>query len=449
MDLSPYRVSCRPAASLSVQAERGAVDAFMRWDRPWSAALGALLLVGLLVPGMALGADEDDLPDDREVIDLSPEEAPSLGVGHVSSGFGALFKGASHYYKQHYIDIETTPSPAFLDLFYVRSNFQKRYEQAESPVRVLLPARVNSGKRDSVTIRAFADGYRQKRVVVKADTTEKSLVIHLDPLPNRLEALGHQYFAGRTSITFLTNESLTFRLQEADDGLSVILTETAISPDADAALEQAKSPLIEEAYAQQLGEDLLVKLTFAGGQGKDDVEVRSRNAVDAARDLHVFTVDLSPKGGKGDAVVKAQAALKKIGRKDVSGCSLEFDRALREQMDAGALSRALAPSGSFTDPYLRAAMRRLGEVSPGGEVVLVDGSRFKPKVGIELEAALIQAASVKGYLAFLRSFANRVEAGAYRSETLRSLIAPELDSTDFDAKLEVATASERACRSGS
>ena len=420
----------------------------MRSHQPWFAALCALLGLGLLLPSIGLGADEDVPPDDREIVDLSPDEAPSLGAGHVSSGFGALFKGAGHYYKPHYIDIETTPSPAFLDLFYVRSNFQKRFEQAESPVRLMLPARVETGKRDSVTIRAFAEGYRQKRVVLKADTTQKELVIHLEPLPNRLEALGHQYFAGRTSMTFLTNEALTFRLQEADDGLSVILTETAISPDASAALEHVQSPLIEEAYSQQLGEDLLIKLVFAGGQGKDDVELRSRNSVDAARDLHRFTIDLLPKGGKTDAVLKAQAALKKMGRSDASGCALEFDRALREQMDSGALARALAPSGSFTDPYLRAAMRRLGEVSPGGEVVLVDGSRYKPAVGIELEAALIQAASVKGYLAFLRSFANRVEPGAHRSETLRSLVAPELDGADFDAKLEVAEASERACRNG-
>ena len=34
------------------------------------------------------------------------------------------------------------------------------------------------------------------------------------------------------------------------------------------------------------------------------------------------------------------------------------------------LSRALTPRGAFTDPYLRAAMRRLGEVSPGGVITL-------------------------------------------------------------------------------
>ena len=94
-------------------------------------------------------------------------------------------------------------------------------------------------------------------------------------------------------------------------------------------------------------------------------------------------------------------------------------------------------------------MRRLGEISPAGEVILVDGSRYNSKVGIELEAALIQAASVKGYLAFLRSFSNRVEAGPHRTETLRSLVAPELDSADFSAKLKVAQESERVCRSGS
>ena len=96
--------------------------------------------------------------------------------------------------------------------------------------------------------------------IQKANTTEERVVIDLEPLPNELVGLGHQYFAGRTSLIFLTREPLTFRLQEGSDGVSIVLTETARSDAAAAALDSMHSPVIDQAVGQQLGEDLLVKL---------------------------------------------------------------------------------------------------------------------------------------------------------------------------------------------
>ena len=54
-------------------------------------------------------------------------------------------------------------------------------------------------------------------------------------IANELAGLGHQYFAGRTSLTFLTREPLPFRLQEGSDAVSIVLTETARSDAAEAA----------------------------------------------------------------------------------------------------------------------------------------------------------------------------------------------------------------------
>ena len=90
-------------------------------------------------------------------------------------------------------------------------------------------------------------------------------------------------------------------------------------------------------------------------------------------------------------------------------------------------------------------MRRLGKVSSGSVVVFADGSRYDPQVMIELEAALIQAADAKGFLALLRRFVDGMEAGRYREETMRSLVAPELDAEAFAKVLEIAQASEQAC----
>ncbi|MED5261321.1 MAG: hypothetical protein VX574_02830, partial [Myxococcota bacterium] len=164
------------------------------------AAVQAILVpaFGLLLAGPPR-AEEEPLDSEIEVVDMTPDEAPKLGVSHLTSGFGALFKGPGHYYTSHEILVETVPEGAFLDLFYVRANFQKRFEQAESPVRVMLPPRAESGKRDALRVRAFAEGYRQKTVTIKANTSEERVVIELDPLPNELQSFAHQYFGGRTT----------------------------------------------------------------------------------------------------------------------------------------------------------------------------------------------------------------------------------------------------------
>lgn len=414
-----------------------------RWCRP--VATGLLCgLVAVSQPWPLAYGEEGD--DGIEVVDMSPDEAPSLSMRHITTGFGSLFKGPGHYYSPHEILVETTPDGAFVDLFYVRSNFQKRFEQAESPVRVRLPPRSESGSRDALIIRAFAEGYRQESVTIKADTTENKIVIDLEPLPNELVALSHQYFGGRTSLVFLTREPLTVRPTKTDGGMSVILAETAQSPKVETALGGIKSPVVAGMNSQQLGEDLLVKIDLAQAVHPDEIDLRLRTDYDAARDLHASTVDLVPSGGRSSAVARAQTALANLKPSAVSTCSMEFDRALREQMELGSLSRALTPNGKFTDPYLRAAMRRLGELAPRRTVSFVDGSEFDPSVPIELEAALIQAADAKGYLVVLREFVAGMEPGPHRAEAFRSLVAPELDPAEFERTVARAREAESACR---
>jgi len=422
-----------------------------RVSRPASGRfwLLAVVLASGLACLQALAEDESSEEEPlHEVIDLKPDDLASFGMKNVSAPFGALFRGPDHYYKDREIEIDTTPSGGMVDLFYVRSNFQKRFEQAETPVTVIVPARVDAGPRDSVTIRAFREGFRQKTTTVKVASKVDEVIIDLEPLPNTLDGLSHRYFAGRSTVGFLTGESLTFRVQEASDGFSVILTETAMAPEARSALEHMQSPLIEEVYGQQLGEDLLVKVSLSDA-AQGTTEVRSRQQYNAARDLHEFILELVPKDSGGTAVKEALDALAAIRSADVTGCALVFDKTLREQLDAGALNRALAPQGAFTDRYVRAAMRRLGEVTPGGVVSFTDGSKYSPKVPIELEVSLNQAAQAEGFLALLRTFVNDIEDEQYRVETFRSLIAPELDSSSFEVVLEKADAAQASCAAAS
>jgi hypothetical protein len=119
--------------------------------------------------------------------------------------------------------------------------------------------------------------------------------------------------------------------------------------------------------------------------------------------------------------------------------------ALREALDPEALSRALAPKSAFTDPYLRAAMKRLGEVSPGGRIAMTDGASLDPASPIELTAAMSRPAEAAGYLALLRSFVAKLEGEGQRRATLQGLLAPEIDPARFDALVDRSEAAERSC----
>ncbi len=387
---------------------------------------------------------QDEQPREPEVIDMAPDDAVGWSLRNVVAPVSAIFQGGlGYWYSQRKIEVDTTPSGGFVDLFYVRRNFQKRFEQAQAPVTVLLPPRIEASSRDALVVRAFQEGYRQQGVTIPMESRKTELVIHLEPLPNSLRAVAHRYFAGRSTLVFLTVESPTFRVLEKADGFGLILSETAQSAEASASIDGITSPMVANATSQQFGEDLVVNLEFADEQ---EIELRSRLDHDVARGLYALSLDLLPAAGVGDSVAAAQAALSRLKPEHVTGCNLDFDRALHSLLDSGALSRALTPKGDFTDRYLRAAMRRLGEVSPDdGVVEFSDGTAYRPTIPIELEVALSQAAEARGFLALLRQFVNELEASPHRRETFRSLVAPEMDPLSFGVIMHKAEESERSC----
>jgi len=402
------------------------------------------LLLPLLVAVLAC-AGPGTRPPDAERVDLVPEDEAGWGAKNLFAPLTGFFLGGPGYwYGDRWIEVRTTPPGATLDLFYVRAGFQKRYEQADAPAVIELPSRVATASRDVVHIRALLNGYRQEELYVPVRSREHEVVIELEPLPNALQAMKSVYLGGRGSLTFLTDEALTFRVQEAGDGFRLILLETALGPEAEPTLEGVRNPLVESVEAQQLGEDLLISVDLAPAARGDGVDLRSRQAPLPVRDLHAFSLDLVPPDGGAEAVRRARAALERIGPGSIGPCQLEFERALRRELDRAALARALAPSGDFTDPYLRAAMQRLGEVS-GGAVRLSDGTEYRVAAPIELSAASSQAEDVQGYLAFLRRFVRELEPGPHRAETLRGIVAPETAPARFEAALSAAETRERTC----
>jgi hypothetical protein len=398
--------------------------------------------IALLAVGSALRAGEAG----AEVVELIPTERSAWGATNLFAPITGFFLGGPGYwYSARRIEVETTPPGAVLDLFYVRGNFQKGYEQTDAPATIVLPSRVEAGPRDSLTIRALLDGYRQGEVHVMVRSRQEKVHIELQPLANQLVAMTHGYFAGRTTLNFVTKESLTFRVQQAADGFTVVLTSTGKAAGSDGTLEGVQSSMLKSVKAQQLGEDLVVRVALTDAARARKVETRSRQSFDPVRGLYTFSLDvIAPEDG-ATPVQRAQAALREIQPGAVSGCAQEFDAALHEQLDPSALARALAPSGGFSDPYLRAALKRLGELSPDGELTLVDGTRFHAAIPIELSAAASQAAEVKGYLALLREFVARLEPASDRRESLRGLIAPELGVASFAAVMDAAEQRERSC----
>ena len=391
----------------------------------------------LVLTALLLGADGGTVP----TVDLVPADRASWRPGNL---FGWLRPG--HNYEPRTVLVETSPEGAMLDLFYVRSNFQKRYEQAESPARVKLPPRIEAGPRDALMVRAFREGYRQKEVSIRVQSGQDRIVLELEPLPNTLVAASHTYLAGRGSLAFLAKESLTVRVQERDQGFNVILAETALAPEVAGVFTGIKSPLVEDVEWLQLGEDLLVEVRMPSGR-RSEYELRSRQTRDELRDLYFYSVELVPSDGGIDAVRRAREALARIRAEDVAGCARVFDDALREELDAEALARALAPRGTFTDPYLRAAMKRLAELSPGARVQMLDGSTLTSSP-IELSAAMSQAAQARGFLALLRAFVREIETPSGRHDTLRGLVAPESSPEAFSEALRSAERRETSCARG-
>jgi hypothetical protein len=406
--------------------------------RHWSAGASYRGFALLLLAVFALGATDSAVP----TVDMVPADRASWRPRNL---FAWVRPG--HNYDTRIVLVETVPADATLDLFYVRSNFQKRYEQADAPARVMLPPRVEAGPRDALVVRAFREGYRQREVSVRVQSDRDRVLLELEPLPNTLVAASHVYLAGRASLAFLAKESLTVRVQEGDEGFNVILAETALGDDVADTFQGIQSPLVRDIEWLQLGEDLLVQVRMPDGRNTG-YEKRSRQMRDELRDLYVYSVDLVPADGGVEGVRRAREALARIRTQDVTGCARRFDDALRSQLDDGALARALAPRGAFTDPYLRAAMKRLAELSPNGRIQMLDGSTFTSSP-IELSAAMSQAARAGGYLALLRAFVREIEPQNGRRATLRGLVAPELSPAAFAEALAVAERREASCAAGS
>jgi hypothetical protein len=370
-------------------------------------------------------------------VKLVPQESVDWGLRNVGAGFTAVFGMYNYWYKDNSVRIETVPADARIQLYYIRSNFQKLFVRAESPVEVQLPPRIQTTPKDVMIVRVAANGFKTRESTFRVGDVPDKLVFQLAALPNSLTFLGHTHLAGRTSLSLRTTKEADFRVIKSRSfpGFTLSLSETA---DALAGSEPPSGGLVALTEVSQLGEDLVVRIETRG----HDFEVRSKHSYDAIRDEHVYTFDMTAKGTRIPSFDQVRRELDGVHYSPSDPCDRTFEAALREQLEAEQIARALRPSGSIADLYRKEAMKRLGRLDRGS-VQTLSGETLRTGSPIELEMALQSAGSVNGYLGLLGAF-SRTRADPELA--LRSLIAPELSAGEFGEIYRVAHTAWSSCR---
>ncbi|MBW2713774.1 MAG: hypothetical protein JRC77_08490, partial [Deltaproteobacteria bacterium] len=229
--------------------------------------------------------------EDPEVerIEFSPGGKAYWGGRNIIAPISSIFVGRDYWYAEREIRIETIPSGGAIDLYYVRSGFQKMYEHVDSPVVLALPRRIDLPPRDTISVRAFLEGYHTQEISFHLSDSLDDIVFELIPLSNTLQSVSHTILGPRGGLSFLTKEKPTVRIQERDNGFSIIFVETAAGKEMKESLKGIKSSLVDEVTVQQLGVDLLVSVVMSKQH-----ELRSRLVPDVARDAYRFVLDFLP-----------------------------------------------------------------------------------------------------------------------------------------------------------
>ena len=392
-----------------------------------------LLGVPLMAGSAAVRAES---PDGVNRVDLIPTERAAWSPKNLGIGVTSVLGGWNYWYQEREIQVETVPSNASLKLYYIRSNFQKRFEESHSPALVKLPSRADMTYKDAVKFSAIADGYLAQDMSFDAQKVPDKVVIQLQVLPNSLVALSHAEFGGRTSLVLKTTEQPDVRMSKNTSlrGFQIALTKTAVKLDAKS---QKGAGHLTQVDAIQLGEDAIVRVETDA----PDLEVRSRQSYDAIQQQYVHVFDIVPPGTAAPTDAQVRARLDSLAWTPDERCDDRFGAVLREKVGDTELADAFRPSGELTDLYRKEAMLRLGRYHEG--TVKTDaGETLRTGNPLELALALQSAPRVKSYLALLGALARTEPAPA---DALRTLVAPTQTSAAFEPTYAAAEATRGDC----
>ncbi len=267
--------------------------------RTVSILLTSVLLCSPLAAVVAAPAPDGALP----VVDLIPADRAAWTPKNALIGLSVALGGWSYWYGERIVEVETVPPDAELGFYYLRQNFQKRFERGQAPVSLRLPVRADTTPKDAIRIHAAANGYLAKDVSFASKDVPERVTITLSVLPNSLVFLGQTSFAGRTTLTLRTTEQPDVRLTKSSrsSGFTIALTRTALKLEGKVSGSGARLKSLD---ATQVGEDAVVRVETDA----PDVEVRSKQSFDPVSSQYVYVFDLMQPGASApsDAEIRAR-----------------------------------------------------------------------------------------------------------------------------------------------
>jgi hypothetical protein len=350
--------------------------------------------------------------------------------------FVSVLGGWNYWYGDRYVTIETVPAEADLGLYYIRANFQKRFERGGAPARVRLPKRVDTTTRDHFSVRVSANGFSTTEKTYNVRKAPPKVLIKLEPLPNSLVAFVSTYIAGRTTFSFYTSEEPQFRISKSrgSSGFMLSLTKTADKLEEP---PQVTEGLVRSVEVSQLGEDILIRVETR----EDELEIRTKQAYDPIREEHVFVLESMPKDLRPPTSDQLRRSLERAAFALDDPCDASFEAVLREALEPLRTASASRPSAGLAGLYRRELMLRLGRLDRG-TVHTVAGEALRTGNPLELELALQNSLAVRGYIGLLGAFARTQDEP---ESVLRTLLAPQMPPEAFREAYGVAESAWEDC----
>ncbi len=349
-----------------------------------------------------------------------------------------------HYYRSRQVTVDSTPPGAELDLAYLRRGSQLMYHRGQAPLEVVLPTRLQSASADRLLIRGFLPGHERTRMSLSIDELgNEELVLELPPLPNQVTAVLHGSLAGRSVLELRSDEPPTLRVSEDAGGYTVVLVRTGLESALSEQLSTLDDPQLE-VDARQLGNDLVLRLGF-GTAGP--LELRHRSTVDPVRGGARTRIELEGEAAAGRSE-RLLAAVASMEAPSGDVCQGAWEQALRVELSDRELSGLL---GRDDHPYratLRAALRRLAELSPDRTLHTTGGTALVSGSPLEFELAWSRSAEIDGYLRWLHDVAQRIEPEDEGTRAFRSMVAPGWEVGRFDRLLASARTGLEQCQRG-
>ncbi len=303
-----------------------------------------------------------------------------------------------------------------------------------------LPTRLQTDAADRLLVRGFVPGHERYRQSLAADEAPKKLQLDFVPLANQLSRIGHGHLAGRSVVELVTSEEPNVRMSADEGGFTIVFLRTGLADPIAAHLAAYGDPLFRM-NGRQLGEDFVLRLSTPGAEGLD---LRHEILRDPAR--AEFRTRLEVSSGATDVrIERLRSALRKMTETTRGSCARAFESILRSELDERALLQSLGRDDHAERAALRAALRRMTEVTKERTLQLLSGTRLRAASPLEFELAWTRRTEVQGYLDWLHDFAALVEPDDAGSRAFRGLVAPTWRPSAFDELLHTALRERDRC----